>query len=55
MRQRQSLVERGADHIRHMQKSLRQMNLLLDNVVTDITGKTGMKIIRAILDGKHNP
>ena len=55
MRQRQSLVERSADHIRHMQKSLRQMNLLLDNVVSDITGKTGMKIIRAILDGEHNP
>lgn len=55
MRQRQSLVERSADHVRHMQKSLRQMNLLLDNVVSDITGKTGMKIIRAILDGDHNP
>jgi len=55
MRQRQSLVARSADHIRHMQKSLRQMNLLLDNVVTDITGKTGMKIIRAILGGEHNP
>ena len=31
------------------------MNLLLDNVVTDITGKTGMSIIKAILDGEHNP
>jgi len=35
----------------HMQKSLRQMNVLLGNVVTDITGKTGMDIIRAILSG----
>ena len=55
MRQRQSLVERNADHIRHMQKALRQMNLLLDNVVSDITGKTGMEIIRAILSGERNP
>ena len=54
MRQRQTLVERNADHIRHMQKALRQMNLLLDNVVSDITGKTGMQIIRAILGGERN-
>jgi hypothetical protein len=38
-----------------MQKALRQMNLLLDNVVTDITGKTGMGIIRAILSGTRDP
>ena len=31
------------------------MNLLLDNVVSDITGKTGMTIIRAILEGERNP
>jgi transposase len=55
MRQRQSLIERAADHIRHMQKALRQMNLLLDNVVSDITGKTGMRIIRTILDGERSP
>jgi len=38
-----------------MQKALRQMNLLLDNVVSNITRKTGMRIIRAILDGERNP
>lgn len=54
MRQRQNLTECTSDHIRHMQKALRQMNLLLDNVVTDITGKTGMGIIRAILAGEHS-
>ncbi len=53
MRQRQNLVKQASDHIRHMQKALRQMNLLLDNVVTDITGKTGMEIIRAILNGER--
>ncbi len=55
MRQRQNLTQKSADQIRHMQKALRQMNLLLDNVVTDITGKTGMTIIRSILDGERNP
>lgn len=30
------------------------MNLLLRNVVSDITGKTGMKVIRSILQGERN-
>ena len=54
-RQRDTLVGYRASHIQHMQKALRQMNLLLDNVVTDITGKTGMTIIRAILNGQRTP
>jgi len=55
MRQREMLVSTIATHIQHMQKSLRQMNLLLDNVVTDITSQTGMRIIRAILSGERDP
>lgn len=55
MRQRANLVRYAASHIQHMQKALRQMNLLLDNVVTDITGKTGMEIIRAIVAGERDP
>jgi hypothetical protein len=38
-----------------MQKALQQMNLLLHNVVSDITGLTGMKIIKAILAGERDP
>lgn len=55
MRQRETLRRYAGSHIQHMQKALRQMNLLLDNVVSDITGKTGMTIIRAILDGERDP
>jgi len=55
MRQRGTLVRYASAHIQHMQKALRQMNLLLDNVVSDITGKTGMTIIRAILKGERDP
>ena len=55
MRQRGTLVRYAGSHIQHMQKALRQMNLLLDNVVTDITGKTGMTIIRAIVKGERDP
>lgn len=55
LRQRGNLVRYAGSHIQHMQKALRQMNLLLDNVVADITGKTGMQIIRAILAGERDP
>jgi transposase len=55
VRQRMNLVRYAASHIQHMQKALAQMNLQLTNVVTDITGKTGMLIIKAILGGERNP
>ena len=54
LRQRQMLVQYAAKHIQHMQKALQQMNLRLDNVVTDITGLTGMRIIKAILAGERD-
>lgn len=55
LRQRALLVEQGAQHIQHMQKSLTQMNLKLDRVLSDITGVTGLLIIDAILNGERNP
>lgn len=55
VRQRTMLVESCATHTQHMQKALHQMNLLLHNVVNDITGVTGMAIIRAILKGERDP
>jgi len=38
-----------------MQKALMQMNLQLHHVVSDITGVTGMKIMRAMVAGQHDP
>jgi transposase len=55
MRQREMLVECYTMHVQHMQKALTQMNLRLPNVVSDITGVTGMKIIKAILAGERDP
>jgi transposase len=55
LRQREMLTQSASMHIQHMQKALQQMNLLLHNVVSDITGVTGMKIIKAILDGERDP
>ena len=54
LRQRERLLDYAAAHIQHMQKSLVYMNLQLHQVVTDITGATGMKILRAIIAGERD-
>ena len=55
MRHRADLIEHRAAHIQHMQKALQQMNVRLSPTVKDITGITGMAIIRAILAGVRDP
>ena len=55
MRQRSMLIKQASTHIQHMQKALSQMNIQLHNVISDITGETGMKIIRAIVAGERDP
>jgi transposase len=55
LRHRERLVEYAASHVQHMQKSLMQMNLQLHHVVSDVTGATGMTIVRAILAGERDP
>lgn len=55
LRHRERLLDYTASHIQHMQKALTFMNLQLHHVVQDITGATGMKIIRAIVKGERNP
>jgi transposase len=55
VRHRDNLIRYRAAHIQHMQKELEQMNLKLVNVVADVTGVTGMTIIRAILRGERDP
>src|SRR5438046_8256382 len=54
LRHRQMLIEYAAAHIQHMQKAMTQMNLQLHHVLSDITGMTGMRIIRAIVAGERN-
>src|SRR5476649_171651 len=54
VRQRERLLEYAASHIQHMQKALTEMNLQLHHVVADITGATGLRIIRAILAGERD-
>jgi transposase len=55
VRQRGRRVEDQACSIRHMQKALTQMNLQLDNVVSNLMGKTGSTILRAIVAGERDP
>lgn len=54
LRLRERHLDYAAAHIQHMQKALTHMNLQLQHVVSDITGATGMRIIRAIVAGERN-
>lgn len=54
LRHRQSLVQMAAEHVLHMQKSMEQMNLKLQHVISDITGVTGLRIVDAIVGGERN-
>lgn len=55
VRQRKSIVHQITSQTQRMQKALEQMNIKLNNVISSITGKTGLKIITAILDGERDP
>ncbi len=55
LRHRDGLVKTAASHIQHMQKALTQMNLQIHNVISDITGVTGLAILDAILSGERDP
>lgn len=55
IRQRSMLVNSASRYIQQMQKALTQMNLQLHHVISDITGDTGMKIIRSIVTGERDP
>ena len=55
IRHRDNLIRYRSVHIQHMQKALHLMNIQLTNVITDITGQTGLQIIRAIVAGQHDP
>jgi transposase len=53
-RQRGMLLRSQARHVQHMQKALTQMNVQLANVISDVVGVTGQKILRAIVAGERD-
>ena len=55
VRQMKRLTEDRSRCVQHMQKALTEMNVRLDSAIADITGQTGMKILRAIIDGERDP
>lgn len=54
-RQRDRLIKNSKTHVNRMQKALSEMNIQLHHVISDITGLTGMNIIKAIIAGERNP
>lgn len=54
-RQQEMLTHYQSRHVQHMQKALTQMNVQLHNVISDLTGETGLRIVRAILGGQRDP
>ena len=55
MRLRDNLVASHIEAVHHMQKALFEMNVQLTNVISDITGETGLHIVRAIIAGERDP
>jgi hypothetical protein len=55
LRHRAQLIEHRAPHILHMQQALLQMNIQLSQVLRDVTGITGQRIMRAIVAGERDP
>jgi hypothetical protein len=55
LRHRETLVQSAATHVQRMQKALVQMNLQLSIVISDITGVTGLRIVRDIIAGQTDP
>lgn len=54
-RLREDHIRSASMHINHMQKALTQMNIRLKEVISQIHGASGIKIIRAILAGERDP
>lgn len=54
VRQRDRLIKSAAMHVNRMQKALNEMNIQLHHVISDITGVTGMNIIKAIVAGERD-
>jgi transposase len=55
LRHRASLVESAGSYVQRMQKALVQMNVQLPLVISDITGVTGLRILRDIVAGRTDP
>jgi len=55
LRHRAALVQCASTHVQRMQKALVQMNVQLPLVVSDITGVTGLRVLRDLVAGQRDP
>jgi transposase len=55
VRQRRTNLQLASDHIRRAHKALELMNIKLQNVITQINGKSGLAVLTSIINGNHNP
>ena len=55
IRHRDTLIRYRSAHVQHLQKALHLMNVQVTNVISDITGVTGLQIIRAMVQGERDP
>lgn len=55
LRLRADHIVMAGSHEQHMQKALERMNLKIHDVISDLTGVSGLKMIEAILAGERNP
>ena len=55
MRLRHDKIGMAGTHVQHMQKALERMNIKFHDVINSLTGKSGLAVVRAILDGERDP
>jgi transposase len=55
VREREDIIEMGSAYVNKMQKALELMNIKLKNVISQIHGTSGLKMITAIINGERNP
>jgi transposase len=55
VRQRANIILLCSDAVRRMQKALELMNIKIHTVISDLLGKTGMRMVKAILEGERDP
>jgi hypothetical protein len=55
VRERMDIIEMGSTYVNKMQRCLELMNIKLTSVISEIHGKSGLRMIKAILEGERNP
>lgn len=55
LRLREDHISMASSHVQHMQKAMERMNIKFHDVISDLTGASGMKVVRAIIAGEREP